>query len=89
MNPRMTSEGYLLFPHRGPPPELPGYEPIDNQHLYVLQPILYPCTLRERRKIDKFNKAKGTFCCKKQVNWCLKQNKIVLRLECKECKDRV
>ncbi|MCK9463222.1 MAG: hypothetical protein M0R80_26675 [Proteobacteria bacterium] len=81
---RETTEGYIHFPVRGKPPTKDGYEPYNNNP-YILQPILVPCTYREQRLITKNNKTTGTFCCKRPMNFCLKKNKVVLRLECKEC----
>ena len=82
-----TPEGYIHYPVRGKPPIREGYEPY-NGNPFILQPILYPCDYREQRIVDHINKATNRPCCKKQVNWCFKQNKIVLRLECKDCKER-
>jgi hypothetical protein len=80
----ITSEGLIHYPVRGNPPIREGYEPYNNNP-FILQPILSPCNHREQRLINKNNKSTGHLCCKKPMNFCLKKNKVVLRLECKEC----
>ena len=41
---RKLSNGFLIFPHRGDPPSVEGYEPASDP--YVLMPVMPECSYR-------------------------------------------
>ena len=78
---RKVSNGFLVAPHRGVPPEPPeGYERYLGQN-FVFAPKVEPCDFR-----DRVMKKSG--CCgSKETITCKRDNKIITLNICKECKD--
>ena len=80
---RKLSNGFLVAPQRGDPPDPPeGYERMHGEQ-YVFAPIMPACKYRERRLIKK------TTCCGGQSErfFCLKNSTFVSRYFCAECTD--
>lgn len=77
--PRKLSSGSLVFPHRGPAPEVPeGYEAEDGDP-YVMHLTMPVCQHRYEKIVE-------TGCCGlKLVMACSKYNKTTSRKECHKC----
>jgi hypothetical protein len=80
---RKLSNGFLIAPQRGTPPEPPeGYERMHGEQ-YVFAPIMTICKYRERRLVKRGGCCGGTL----EKFWCLLKKTYVSRYFCKECKD--
>jgi len=78
---RLLSNGFLIAPQRGRPPECPeGYEIYGNP--FIFAPKLEECKYRGVKTIEG--------CCGKgRYTYCLLKEKRITRLTCVECDETV
>ena len=78
---RKLSNGFLIAPQRGLPPNPPeGYENVHGED-FVFAPILPDCEGRERRTF------KRGCCGAVEKFYCQKNQTYVSRYKCEGCKD--